>query len=174
MANTTRVRTQAKRYKGQKVVVTLHNGRTYVGWITDLEKEALILTKEPVKRNRKGKHKPAAGRSSGAKARATTKTHTKAEVKAFMPLLGSFLGGSGAGAALGGGLRFFGMIQRAYPVMKMGYGLVKQIRPFMNGLKGLMGNGAGQGGQAEDSPDAQGAQGGWGGQELQRTPGRWL
>lgn len=40
---------------------------------------------------------------------------------------------------MGGGLRFFGMIQKAMPVMKMGYGMIKTIRPFMSGLKGLMG-----------------------------------
>ncbi|MNI95173.1 hypothetical protein D3C73_1534060 [compost metagenome] len=68
-------------------------------------------------------------------------------MSAFMPLLGPLLGGLGGGGGagiggmggmLGGGLRFFGMIRRAMPVMKMGYGMIKQIRPFMNGLKGLM------------------------------------
>lgn len=140
MASSAKVRKQAKRLKGRKVCITLHDGRTYVGWITGLEKEALILSRPPAPRKPQHSRKP--GRPSSSRSQ-------KAEVSAFMPLLGSLLGGSGGGAAglggggaggfLGGGLRFFGMIQKAMPVMKMGYGMIKQIKPLMEGIKGLMG-----------------------------------
>ncbi|WP_342437948.1 LSm family protein [Paenibacillus sp. FSL L8-0436] len=140
MGNSARVRKQAKRLKGRKVCITLHDGRTYVGWITGLDQGALILSKQ------RSNHKPR---------RASTSRSQKATTSAFLPMLGSLLGGSGAGAAglggglgglgglMGGGLRFFGMIQKAMPVMKMGYGMIKTIRPFMSGLKGLMGGGSG-------------------------------
>lgn len=129
MGNSAKVRRQAKQLKGRKVCVTLHDGRTYVGWITGCEKEAVVLSVQPRARKK-------AGRASIARGK-------QAEVSAFMPLLGPLLGGlGGAGAGLGGlmggGLRFFGLIRRAMPVMKMGYGMIKQIRPFMTGLKGLM------------------------------------
>ncbi|MBY0009563.1 hypothetical protein [Paenibacillus typhae] len=135
MGNSAKVRRQAKQLKGRKVCVTLHDGRTYVGWITGCEKEAVVLSLQPRARKK-------AGKASTARAK-------QAEVSAFMPLLGPLLGGlggaGGAGAGLGGlgglmggGLRFFGLIRRAMPVMKMGYGMIKQIRPFMTGLKGLM------------------------------------
>ncbi|UQZ34374.1 hypothetical protein C2I18_13110 [Paenibacillus sp. PK3_47] len=148
MASSAKVRKQAKRLKGHKVCITLHDGRSYVGWITGLEKEALILSHPPAPR------KPQRSRKPG---RTPSRQHfrqQKAEVSAFMPLLGSLLGGGGGGAALGGlagggaggfggllggGLRLFGIVQKAMPVMKMGYGMIKQIKPFMEGLKGLMG-----------------------------------
>ncbi|AIQ50265.1 hypothetical protein [Paenibacillus sp. FSL R7-0331] len=140
MGNSAKVRRQAKQLKGRRVCITLHDGRTYVGWITGCEKEAVVLSVAPRARKK-------AGRASTARTR-------QAEVSAFMPLLGPLLGGlggAGGGAAglgglmgggmgglLGGGLRFFGMVRRAMPVMKMGYGMIKQIRPFMTGLQGLM------------------------------------
>lgn len=133
MGNSAKVRKQAKQLKGRKVCITLHDGRSYVGWITGCEKEAVILSAMPRTRSKPGKI-PSRAR--------------QAEVSAFMPLLGPLLGGlggaggaggAGLGSIMGGGLRFFGMIQKAMPVMKMGYGMIKQIRPFMNGLKGLMG-----------------------------------
>lgn len=132
MGNSAKVRKQAKQLKGRKVCITLHDGRTYVGWITGCEKEAVILSAGPRTRSKSGKK---------------TSRSQQAEVSAFMPLLGPLLGGlggaGGGGAGLGGimgnGLRFFGMIQKAFPVVKMGYGMIRQIRPFMSGLKGLMG-----------------------------------
>ncbi|MNN44980.1 hypothetical protein D3C81_1592920 [compost metagenome] len=136
MGNSAKVRKQAKQLKGRKVCITLHDGRTYVGWITGCEKETVILSAGPRTRSKSGK---------------TPSRAQRAEVSAFMPLLGPLLGGlggmggaggaggAGLGGIMGGGLRFFGMIQRAMPVMKMGYGMIKQIRPFMEGLKGLMG-----------------------------------
>ncbi|WP_342563837.1 hypothetical protein NST84_01085 [Paenibacillus sp. FSL R7-0345] len=135
MGNSAKVRSQAKQLKGRKVCITLHDGRTYVGWITGCEKEAVVLSAAPRARKK-------AGGAAAPRAK-------QAEVSAFMPLLGPLLGGlggaGGAGAGLGGlgglmggGLRFFGLMRRAMPVMKMGYGMIKQIRPFMTGLKGLM------------------------------------
>lgn len=131
MANSTKLRKRAQQLKGQPVCITLHNGRSYVGWITDLNQEAVILSRPST---RKGPH-PKRKSSSAAR---------RAEVSGFMPLLGSLMGGGGGGGAAGiGGLgRFmgmFGMVQKAMPVMKMGYNMIKSIRPFLGGLKGLMG-----------------------------------
>lgn len=85
-------------------------------------------------------------------------------VSAFLPILGSLFGGLGGGGGLGGasaeaagaagaagaasaggfggmlsgGMQLFGMFQRFYPVFKMGYGMVKSIRPFLGAVQGLM------------------------------------
>ncbi|NQX46898.1 hypothetical protein HQN87_16285 [Paenibacillus tritici] len=129
MANATKLRKRAQQLKGQPVCITLHNGRSYVGWITDLNQEAVILSRPST---RKG---PPSKRKSSSTAR-------KAEVSGFMPLLGSLMGGGGAAAGAGGLGRLmgmFGMVQKAMPVMKMGYSMIKSIRPFLGGLKGLMG-----------------------------------
>ncbi|MBP2116104.1 hypothetical protein [Paenibacillus silagei] len=130
MANSTKLRKRAQQLKGQPVCITLHNGRSYVGWITDLNQEAVILSRPGTRKGSSPKRKS----SSAAR---------KAEVSGFMPLLGSLMGGGGGAAGIGGGLgRFmgmFGMVQKAMPVMKMGYNMIKSIRPFLGGLKGLMG-----------------------------------
>lgn len=52
MANTTKIRKRAEQLKGRPVCITLHDGRTYVGWITGLDKNGLTLSKP-----RKNKHK---------------------------------------------------------------------------------------------------------------------
>lgn len=59
----------------------------------------------------------------------------EAQVSALFPMLGSLLGGFGG---LSGGLKLFGMIQRVFPVIKMGYGMIKSISPFVGAVKGLM------------------------------------
>lgn len=126
MSNSTKIRKQAKQLKGRPVCVTLQDGRSYVGWISGLGKEAMILSIQ--------------GKSTGPK-RKKSKRSRKAEVSGFLPLFGSFFGGSGAGAAGSGGFgafRFIGMIQKAMPVMKMGYNVIKSIRPFIGSLKGFM------------------------------------
>lgn len=73
-----------------------------------------------------------------------------AKVSAFLPMLGSLFGGfgglgggaaaggGGLGGLLGGGMRLFGMVQRFVPVVKMGYGMIKSIRPFLGAVQGLM------------------------------------
>lgn len=133
MASKTKIRNQAKQLKGRPVCVTLYDGRSYVGWITSLDKEGLTLSKP--RRNKKSK-------------RNTRSRSQKANVSGFMPLFGSLLGNFGGGAAgaasagssgLGGIMGFIGMMQKAMPVMKMGYNMIKSISPFMAGLKGLMG-----------------------------------
>lgn len=127
MANSAKLRKQAQQLKGRPVCITLHDGRSYVGWITSLNKDAVILSRTHTRYSHNSKRKASAARR-------------KAEVSGFLPLLGSFMGG-GAGGGLGFGriMGMFGMVQKAMPVMKMGYNMIKSIRPFMNGLKGLMG-----------------------------------
>jgi len=142
MANSTKIHKRARQLKGQPVLVTLHDGRSYMGWISGLEKEALILSKPHRKtKSARGSHSPSRSCSRSQ----------KAEVSGLFPLLGSFLGGSGAGAAAGaagaasagsagfGGLGFLGMFQKVMPMMKMGYSMIKSIRPLLGGLKSFMG-----------------------------------
>lgn len=78
MANSTKLRKRAQQLKGQPVCITLHNGRSYVGWITDLNQEAVILSRPGTRKGPKRKSSSAARR---------------AEVSGFMPLLGSLMGG---------------------------------------------------------------------------------
>lgn len=144
MANTTKIRKRAEQLKGRPVCITLHDGRTYVGWITGLDKNGLTLSKP-----RKNKHKKSKKHSSSRS--------RKANVSGLMPLFGSLFG-MGGGAlgpqeqgcqfrrrwiwrirGFGGIGNFIGMVQKTMPVMKMGYNMIKSISPFLNGLKGLMG-----------------------------------
>lgn len=133
MANSTRIRKRAEQLKGRPVCITLYDGRTYVGWISGLDKEGLTLSKS--RRHKKS------GRKMSSRSR-------KATVSGFMPLLGSLFGNPGGGtpgnagiggSGFGGLMGFIGMMQKAMPVMKMGYNMIKSISPFMAGLKGLMG-----------------------------------
>ncbi|WP_238650590.1 hypothetical protein [Paenibacillus piscarius] len=127
MAQQAKLRKQAQRLKGQPVCITLHNGRSYVGWITDLNQEAVILSR------------PSTRPGPKSKGRRPSKAAHKANVSSFMPLLGSLMGGAGGAGGLGRLMGMFGMVQKAMPVMKMGYNMIKSIRPFLGGLKGLMG-----------------------------------
>ncbi|WP_340006147.1 hypothetical protein MHH52_01265 [Paenibacillus sp. FSL K6-0276] len=132
MSNRAKIRKRAEQLKGRPVCITLHDGRTYVGWITGLDKDGLTLAKP--RKNKKSK------RHSSSRSR-------KANVSGLMPLFGSLFGmGGGAAEAassgpsgFGGIMGFVGMIQRTMPVVKMGYNMIKSISPFLNGLKGLMG-----------------------------------
>ncbi|WP_313636575.1 hypothetical protein [Paenibacillus sp.] len=137
MSNRAKIRKRAEQLKGRPVCITLHDGRTYVGWITGLDKDGLTLSKPRKNKNKKSK------KHSSSRSR-------KANVSGLMPLFGSLfgMGGGAAGAAeaassgpsgFGGILGFVGMIQRTMPVVKMGYNMIKSISPFLNGLKGLMG-----------------------------------
>ncbi|MNC83756.1 hypothetical protein D3C75_1378940 [compost metagenome] len=51
-------------------------------------------------------------------------------------------------------MRLFGMIQRFVPVVKMGYGMIKQIQPFMGAVQGLM-SPASQAQENEDEAEAE-------------------
>ncbi|MGE7614133.1 hypothetical protein [Paenibacillus sp. NPDC101420] len=137
MSNRAKIRKRAEQLKGRPVCVTLHDGRTYVGWITGLDKDGLTLSKPRKNKNKKSK-------------KHTSSRSRKANVSGLMPLFGSLfgMGGGAAGAAeaassgasgFGRIMGFVGMIQRTMPVVKMGYNMIKSISPFLNGLKGLMG-----------------------------------
>ncbi|WP_438348136.1 hypothetical protein ACP8HI_21225 [Paenibacillus sp. FA6] len=132
MANSTKIRKRAKQLKARPVRVTLHDGRSYVGWITGFEKEGLVLSTQ--RRNSKSKRKPPS-RSQ------------KATVSGLLPLFGLLFGNMGGGATGAtstgntgfGGLGFLSMIQRSWPVMRMGYSTIRSIIPLIGGIKGLMG-----------------------------------
>lgn len=139
MSNRAKIRKRAEQLKGRPVCVTLHDGRTYVGWITGLDKDGLTLSKPRKNKNKNKKSK----KHSSSRSR-------KANVSGLMPLFGSLFGmGGGAARAteaassgasgFGRIMGFVGMIQRTMPVVKMGYNMIKSISPFLNGLKGLMG-----------------------------------
>ncbi|WOZ38482.1 hypothetical protein [Paenibacillus polymyxa] len=164
MAQSKEMRARAKKFQGRPVCVTLHSGETYVGYITDVNRGGLVLSSagaplrapsrkqdsRPLKR-RASSHAPGVrlgNRKSGARKPSSRSRSRKpdAKVSAFLPMMGSLLGGlggstagaGGLGGMLGGGLRLFGMIQKFVPVVKMGYGMIKSIRPFLGAVKGLM------------------------------------
>ncbi|MDY7990297.1 hypothetical protein [Paenibacillus polymyxa] len=164
MAQSKEMRARAKKFQGRPVCVTLHSGETYVGYITDVNRGGLVLASAGAPprassgkqgsrsfKRRAGAHAPGVrlgNRKSGARKPSGRSRSRKpdAKVSAFLPMMGSLLGGlggstagaGGLGGMLGGGLRLFGMIQKFVPVVKMGYGMIKSIRPFLGAVKGLM------------------------------------
>ncbi|MBY7737952.1 hypothetical protein [Paenibacillus polymyxa] len=164
MAQSKEMRARAKKFQGHPVCVTLHSGETYVGYITDVNRGGLILASAGAPsrassgkqdsrsfKRRASSHAPGVrlgNRKSGARKPSSRSRSRKpdAKVSAFLPMMGSLLGGlggstagaGGLGGMLGGGLRLFGMIQKFVPVVKMGYGMIKSIRPFLGAVKGLM------------------------------------
>lgn len=164
MAQSKEMRARAKKFQGRPVCVTLHSGETYVGYITDVNRGELILASagapprasSGVKDSRSLKSRASShaqgvrlgNRRSGARKPSGRSRSRKpdAKVSAFLPMMGSLLGGlggatagaGGLGGMLGGGLRLFGMVQKFVPVVKMGYGMIKSIRPFLGAVKGLM------------------------------------
>ncbi|MBE0336049.1 hypothetical protein [Paenibacillus sp. 23TSA30-6] len=167
MAQSKEMRARAKKFQGRPVYVTLHSGETYVGYITDVNYGGLVLASAGVSprassgkqdsrslKRRAGSHAPSArlgNRRSGARKPSGRSRSRKpdAKVSAFLPMMGSLFGGlgglggatagaGGLGGMLGGGLRLFGMIQKFVPVVKMGYGMIKSIRPFLGAVQGLM------------------------------------
>lgn len=166
MAKINDIRLKAKRYKAKPVCVTLHNGETYIGYIAEVNNGGVVLTgggtalgtptpgdsSHRSNRNRKAVSGSKGGSSHKRKqGKGTRKPSTRsrqmsqAQVSSFLPMMGSLFGGLGGGAAaggagglLGGGMRLFGMIQQFVPVVKMGYGMIKSIKPFMGAVQGLM------------------------------------
>ncbi|MDR6724346.1 hypothetical protein J2W91_002814 [Paenibacillus amylolyticus] len=164
MAKPNTIRLKAERYKDRPVCVTLHNGETYIGYIRDVKHEGVVIAgggkisntessggKPHSSKRSKGNRSHGTGvRSNNRRKRVNgtrkasnhTRTASHAQVSSFMPMMGSLLGGLGgassAGGMLGGGMRLFGMIQRFVPVVKMGYGMIKSIQPFMGAVQGLM------------------------------------
>lgn len=169
MAQSKEVLTQAKRLQGRPVCITLHSGKTYIGYITDADSSGLALASAGTqpstssgkqgpspkpdragshasgnrsRSRRSGSRKPAARSRSRKSSVRSRSRKPDAQISAFLPILGSMfggLGGSGAlGGALGSGIRLFGMIQRFVPVVKLGYGMIRSIRPFLGAVQGLM------------------------------------
>lgn len=167
MAPSKEVFTRARRLQGQPVCITLHSGKTYVGYITDVNSNGLTLANAGAqprtpsgKQGSRSKQRRAGSRASGSGSRSRSRRSgarkpsarsrsrkPDAQISAFLPMLGSLfgglggLGGAGTGAlggVLGGGMRLFGMIQRFVPVIKLGYGMIKSIRPFFGAVQGLM------------------------------------
>lgn len=95
-----------------------------------------------VSRNKNGRSQNRKRVNGTRKPSTRSRAVSRAQVSSFLPMMGSLFGGLGgaasAGGILGGGMRLFGMIQQFMPVMKMGYGMIKSIHPFMGAVKGLM------------------------------------
>lgn len=161
MAQSSEMRARAKKFQGRPVCVTLHSGETYVGYITDVNCGGFVLASAGAPprassgkqgsrslKRRSDSHargvRPGNRRSGARKPSGRSRSRKPdAKVSAFLPMMGSLLGGATAGAGglggmLGGGLRLFGMIQKFVPVVRMGYGMIKSIRPFFGAVQGLM------------------------------------
>lgn len=162
MAKTNEMRLKAKQYKDRPVCVTLHSGETYIGYITDVNNRGVVLTGGGTisRKATSGRKTSSSKQKSGPRANSTraqsrkringthnkpsthSRTASRAQVSSFLPMMGSLFGGLGGagslGGMLGGGMRLFGMIQQFVPVVKMGYGMIKQIQPFMGAVQGLM------------------------------------
>ncbi|MCG7379743.1 hypothetical protein MH215_22330 [Paenibacillus sp. ACRSA] len=164
MAKPNTIRVKAERYKDRPVCVTLHNGETYIGYIRDVKHEGVVIAgggkisntvassgkPHSSKRSKVTRGKDKAVRANNLRKRVNSsrkssnhkRTTSNAQISSFMPMMGSLLGGLGgatsAGGMLGGGMRLFGMVQRFVPVVKMGYGMIKSIQPFMGAVQGLM------------------------------------
>ncbi|OAB40895.1 hypothetical protein [Paenibacillus glacialis] len=166
MAQSKEVFARAKQLQGRPVCITLHSGKTYIGYITDVNSSVLTLasagaqpssssgkqgSRRPMQ-DRAGSHASGSRRSGSRKPSVRSRSRKSsvrsrsrkpdAQVSAFLPMIGSLFGGlggiGGLGGVLGGGIRLFGMVQRFVPVMKMGYGMIKSIRPFFGAVQGLM------------------------------------
>jgi len=135
-------RNSAKQWIGQPVYIELKNGRSYVGWVTGAESGQLILS----------------GQSSPRKTKMiSNKGVRKARVSSFIPgMLGTMIGsgsmfgggmnpgagGIGGGSAAGGigggfgGLgSIMGFMGKTFPLMKMGFGMIKSIMPILKMFK---------------------------------------
>ncbi len=130
----------AKQWIGKPVYIELKDGSSYVGLVTGAERGQLIISGRRAPRKHRG---------------GSSKRANKAQVSSFIPgLLGSMLGGgsllgggaspagAGAGAAeAGGGLGLgglsgiMGFMGKAWPMMKMGYGMIKTIMPMLQSFK---------------------------------------
>ncbi|WP_018883751.1 hypothetical protein [Paenibacillus massiliensis] len=167
MAQSKEIRARAKKLQGRPVCITLHSGETYVGYITDVNSGGLVLasagtpteassTKQGSRstKGKAGSQATGARRSKGKRSarRPSARSRSRrpdAKVSAFLPMMGSLFGGlggvggaaagaGGLGGMLGSGMRLFGMIQRFVPVVKMGYGMIQSIRPFLGAVQGFM------------------------------------
>jgi len=168
MTQSKEVFARGKPLQGRPVCITLHSGKTYLGYITDVNSSGLTLASagaqprtSSVKQGsrpsqcRAGSH--ASGRRSGSRRSGARKPSDRsysrkpdAQVSAFLPMIGSLFGGLGGigglggpaagsfGGSLGGGMRLFGMIQRFFPVMQFGFGMIKKVSPFLGSFQGLM------------------------------------
>lgn len=160
MAQSIEVFALSKRLQGRPVCITLYSGRTYVGYITDVNSGGLTLASTGAqprtssgKQGSRTKHRFAGSHASGSRSgrrrsgarKPSVRSRSRkpgAQVSAFLPILGSLFGGlggtGGLGGALGSGIRMFGMFQRFVPVVKLGYGMIRSIHPFLGAVQGLM------------------------------------
>lgn len=110
MAQSKEVLGRAKRLQGRPVCITLHSGKTYVGYITDVNSSGLTLASagaQPSTSSRKQGSRPkqrragshASGSRSGSRRGGARKPSVRsrsrkpeARISAFLPILGSLFG----------------------------------------------------------------------------------
>ncbi|WP_308638203.1 hypothetical protein [Paenibacillus silvisoli] len=135
-------RNDAKQWMDQPVYIELKDGRSYVGWVTDAMNGQLILSGQRSQRRTKMN---------------STKRAGKAAVSGFIPgILGLMGGGSkfgggmfpgvgGIGGSTAGGVaggfggfggfggieNIMGMMGKTFPMIKIGYGMIKSVMPIL-------------------------------------------
>lgn len=141
-ANAGLTRARIRGYQGQPVCVVLKDGSYYLGWITGIERNEIVLS------GRKG---------SGKMSPSSVKQAEKALVSGLMPgfmgpmfgagqnagpfgfqlgggfPFGNAAGNQGAAGGQGGGL--MDMIGKWWPRIRMGIGMMQTILPLLGGLK---------------------------------------
>jgi hypothetical protein len=133
---------EARRWIGHPVCVVLRDGRYYVGWIAEVDADGLTLRGKPG-RGRLGPH--ALRRQEKARASALFPTSPAAGFAGGFPFegAGAFPFGGAPGGLGGwfgqgnaeGGAGLLGMIGKAWPGIKMGFGIMRMIMPLLGGLK---------------------------------------
>lgn len=128
----------ARRFAGQPVCVVMKDGSYYVGWITGVQQNHIVLS------GHKG-----AGKIADTPGKQGETATASAWLTDFMtPSSGGGWGGNlfgfppagpqppggtaGAGASGGG---FMNMIKTAWPSIQMGIGMVRMIMPLLSGLR---------------------------------------
>jgi small nuclear ribonucleoprotein (snRNP)-like protein len=126
-------RKQTKRLMSQPVYVLLNDGSHYVGWITGVEKQRLMLSGVKGKRNQRQ-----SSSSRSEKARISGLLGGLFNPFSFAPGAGNAVGGAataGGIGGLGGFGGFMGFMQKALPVFNMGFGMIKTIMPLLGAFK---------------------------------------
>jgi hypothetical protein len=140
---------KANRWVGHPVCVVLHDGSYYVGMVTGIDNDGLILS------GARGDGKLSPSISSKDKVRVSgflqsmfggggaVKPPAAQAAGGFNPFsagpvgggpLGAGLGGGQANSGLGGG-DIFGMVKQYWPHVRMGFQMVKTIMPMMRLFK---------------------------------------
>lgn len=141
----------AKQWIGQPVYIELIDGRSYVGWVTDAKSEQLVISGQRTPRKTKKTAAKRAGKATvsglfpgvlGSLAGGGGSMLGGGKIPGFGGIGGGGIAGGIAGGlgglgnfnkigAFGGLGGIMGFIGNAFPVIKMGYGMIKSIMPML-------------------------------------------